>query len=38
MTTTDIRNESGITVARDLRAVMQGTVAIAGEASYQLIQ
>jgi FAD/FMN-containing dehydrogenase len=35
MTTTDTRNELGITVAKDLRTVMQGKVAIAGEASYE---
>ncbi len=34
MITTDTKNELGITVAKDLRAVMQGKVAIAGEASY----
>jgi hypothetical protein len=35
MTTTDTRNKLGITVARALRTVMQGKVAIAGEASYE---
>ncbi len=35
MTTTDTRSKLGITVAKDLRAVMQGKVAIAGEASYE---
>src|SRR5260370_11814445 len=35
MITTDTKNELGITVAKDLRAVMQGKVAIAGEASYE---
>src|SRR3984893_14673213 len=35
MTRTDTRNEIGITVAKDLRTVMQGKVAIAGEASYE---
>lgn len=35
MTRTDTRNELGITVAKDLRTVMQGKVAIAGEASYE---
>ena len=34
MITTDTKNELGITVAKDLRTVMQGKVAIAGEASY----
>ena len=33
MITTDTRNELGITVAKDLRSVMQGKAAIAGEAS-----
>jgi hypothetical protein len=32
--TADTKNELGTTVAKDLRAVMQGKVAIAGEASY----
>jgi hypothetical protein len=35
MITTDTTNELGTTVAKDLRAVMQGKVAIAGEASYE---
>jgi hypothetical protein len=35
MITTDTKNELGITVAKDLRTVMQGKVAIAGEASYE---
>ena len=35
MITTDTRNELGTTVAKDLRMVMQGKVAIAGEASYE---
>ena len=35
MTTTDTRRKLGITVAKDLRTVMQGKVAIAGEASYE---
>ena len=35
MTTTDTRNKLGIALAGDLRAVMQGKVAIAGEASYE---
>src|SRR5712672_882389 len=35
MIATDTKNELGITVAKDLRAVMQGKVAIAGEASYE---
>ena len=35
MTTTDTRSKLGITVAKDLRTVMQGKVAIAGEASYE---
>src|SRR5258706_4591153 len=35
MITTDTKNELGIAVAKDLRAVMQGKVAIAGEASYE---
>ena len=34
MITTDTTNNFGTTVAKDLRAVMQGEVAIAGEASY----
>src|SRR6266481_3685420 len=34
MIATDTKNELGIAVAKDLRAVMQGKVAIAGEASY----
>jgi len=34
MITTDTTNNFGTTVAKDLRAVMQGKVAIAGEASY----
>jgi FAD/FMN-containing dehydrogenase len=34
MTTTDTTNKLGITVVKDLRTVMQGKVAIAGEASY----
>jgi len=33
MTTTETRNELGITEAKDLSTVMQGKVAIAGEAS-----
>jgi hypothetical protein len=32
---TDTKNELGTTVAKDLRTVMQGKVAIAGEASYE---
>ena len=35
MTTKETRNRLGITVAKDLRTVMQGKVAIAGEASYE---
>ncbi len=35
MITTDSRNILGSTVAKDLRTVMQGKVAIAGEASYE---
>jgi FAD/FMN-containing dehydrogenase len=35
MITTDTRNKLGITVAKDLRTVMQGKVAIAGEPSYE---
>jgi len=35
MITTDTTNELGATVAKDLRTVMQGKVAIAGEASYE---
>jgi hypothetical protein len=35
MITTDTTNKLGITVAKDLRTVMQGKVAIAGEASYE---
>jgi len=35
MITTDTTNKLGITVAKDLRTVMQGEVAIAGEASYE---
>ena len=35
MIATDTKNELGITVAKDLRAVMQGKVAIAGEPSYE---
>ena len=35
MTTTDTRSKLGITVAKDLHTVMQGKVAIAGEASYE---
>ena len=35
MSTTDQETKSAITVAKDLRAVMQGKVAIAGEASYE---
>ena len=35
MTTTDTTSKLGITVATDLRTVMHGTVAIAGEASYE---
>src|SRR6266404_7828510 len=35
MTTTGTRNKPGITVAKELRTVMQGKVAIAGEASYE---
>jgi hypothetical protein len=31
MTTTQTRNELGTTVAKDLRSVMQGKVAIGGE-------
>jgi hypothetical protein len=34
MTTTETRNKLGITVAKDLRTLVQGKVAIAGEASY----
>ena len=34
MITTDTKNELGITVAKDLRAVIQGKVGIVGEASY----
>jgi FAD binding domain/Berberine and berberine like len=34
MIAAETRNKLGITVAKDLRAVMQGKVAIAGEASY----
>src|SRR6266851_4758711 len=34
MITTDTTNKLGTTVAKDLRTVMQGKVAIAGEASY----
>src|SRR5258708_38418646 len=34
MIVTDTKNKLGIAVAKDLRAVMQGKVAIAGEASY----
>ena len=33
MITTDTTNKLGIAVAKDLRTVMQGKVAIAGEAS-----
>jgi hypothetical protein len=33
--TTDTTNKSGTTVAKDLRAVMQGKVAIASEASHE---
>src|SRR5258705_11806186 len=35
MITTDTTNKLGTTVAKDLRTVMQGKVAIAGEASYE---
>ena len=35
MIATDTRNKLGIALARGLRAVMQGKVAIAGEASYE---
>ncbi len=35
MITTDTTSEFGTTVAKDLRTVMQGKVAIAGEASYE---
>src|SRR5260370_20947811 len=35
MIRTDTTNKSGTTVAKDLRAVMQGKVALAGEASYE---
>src|SRR5260370_12446549 len=35
MITTDTTNKFGTTVAKDLRTVMQGKVAIAGEASYE---
>jgi hypothetical protein len=35
MITTDTTNELGTTVAKDLRTVMQGKVAITGEASYE---
>src|SRR5260370_19885655 len=35
MIVTDTNNKLGTTVARDLRTVMQGKVAIAGEASYE---
>ena len=35
MTTTETRNELGTTVAKDLRTVMQGKIAIGGEASYE---
>jgi hypothetical protein len=35
MIATDTTNEFGTTVAKDLRTVMQGKVAIAGEASYE---
>ena len=35
MITTDTTNKLGTTVAEDLRTVMQGKVAIAGEASYE---
>ena len=35
MIATDTRNKLGIALAGDLRAVMQGKVAIAGEASYE---
>jgi hypothetical protein len=35
MIATNTRNELGITVAKDLRTVMHGNVAIAGEASYE---
>src|ERR1700722_18917593 len=35
MITTDPTNELGTTVAKDLRTVMQGKVAIGGEASYE---
>jgi len=34
MITTDTTNNCGTTVAKDYRTVMQGKVAIAGEASY----
>ena len=35
MVTTDTTNNFGTTVAKDFRTVMQGKVAIAGEASYE---
>ena len=35
MITTDTTNKLGTTVAKDLRTVMQGKVAIGGEASYE---
>jgi hypothetical protein len=35
MITTDTTNKFGTTVAKDLRTVMQGKVAIAGVASYE---
>jgi len=35
MITTDTTNEFGVTVAKHLRTVMQGKVAIAGESSYE---
>jgi hypothetical protein len=35
MIATDIKNKLGIAVAKDLRAVMQGKVTIAGDASYE---
>ena len=35
MTATNTTNKFGTTVAKDLRTVMQGKVAIAGEASYE---
>ena len=35
MITTDTTNKLGITLAKELRTVMQGKVAIAGEASYE---